>query len=328
MSKQCRGTEHLQARKNSFHLGFACEAGGAKLGNPKMHDDEFAISEPLVHQLVAGQFPQWKDLAIKSVSSSGTDNALFLLGDEMVVRLPRIHWAVGDVEKESQFLPLLAPLLPFEVPVPVGKGAPAHGYPSNWSIYPWLKGNNPIVGSIGDPELLATDLAKFINALHSIDSSNGPVAERGVALQDRDSGTRTAIDELDGQIDKSSVELAWQVALNASVWTKPPVWIHGDLAPGNILLVADRLSAVIDFGALGVGDPACDLIVAWNLLPANVRNIFRSAVNVDEATWMRGRGWALSISLIQLPYYQNRNPELAANARYVINEILREQLGN
>ncbi len=292
-----------------------------------MHDDEFDIDEPLVRRLVDNQFPQWKELSLKSVSSSGTDNALFLLGDKMVVRLPKIHWAIGDLEKESRFLPLLAPLLPVEVPVPLGKGAPVENYPSSWSIYPWLKGENPIVGSISHPDLLATDLANFITALHSIDSSGGPIAGRGIPLQDRDISTRAAINELEGMIDKSAVESAWRSALDATTWGAPPVWIHGDLASGNILLVDDRLSAVIDFGALGIGDPACDLIVAWNLLPADVRHIFRSALIVDDATWARGQGWALSIALIQLPYYQKRNPTLAASARYVINEILQERSG-
>jgi aminoglycoside phosphotransferase (APT) family kinase protein len=295
--------------------------------NSKMHDDEFDISESLVRRLVDEQFPEWKELSLKPVLSSGTDNALFLLGDEMVVRLPRIHWATGDVEKESRFLPLLAPLLPVEVPVPLGKGVPVENYPSSWSIYPWLKGANPIVGSISNPNLLATDLATFITTLHSINLSNGPIAGRGISLQERDTSTRAAIDELEGMIDRPAVESAWKSALDAAIFEGPPVWIHGDLAPGNMLLVDDRLSAVIDFGALGIGDPACDLIVAWNLLPAAVRQIFRGNLNVDDATWARGQGWALSIALIQLPYYQQRNPTLAESARYVINEVLQEHSG-
>ncbi len=297
---------------------------GTKLSKPKIHDDEFDIDEPLVRRLVDDQFPQWKELALKPVSSLGTDNALFRLGEAMVVRLPKINWAKSDVEKEYQFLPLLAPLLPFKVPVPIGKGEQVAEYQSSWSIYPWLNGTNPIVGSISHPDVLATDLANFITVLHSIDTSNGPIAGRGIPLRERDTSTRAAINELGRMIDKPLVELVWQSALDAPIWEMPPVWIHGDLSPGNLLLVDDRLNGVIDFGALGIGDPACDLIVAWNLLPTGVRNIFRSALNVDDATWARGRGWALSIALIQLPYYQQRNPTLAASAQYVINEILQE----
>ena len=289
-----------------------------------MHDEEFEISEFLVRKLVDKQFPQWKDLTLKPIPSNGTDNTLYLLGDDKTVRLPRIGWAIDAVEKECHFLPLLAPLLPFEIPVPVGKGEPFEEYQSNWSIYPWLKGENPIVGSILYPDLLAQDLARFIKVLHSVDILNGPTTGRGVPLQERDADTKTAINEIGNTIDTPLVELAWQSALDAPVWKNPPVWIHGDLTSGNLLLVDDRLSAVIDFGAMGIGDPACDLIVAWNLLPGGVRNIFRSALNVDDATWTRGRGWALSVALIQLTYYQNRSPFIAANARYVIEEILQE----
>jgi aminoglycoside phosphotransferase (APT) family kinase protein len=146
----------------------------------------------------------------------------------------------------------------------------------------------------------------------------------GSPQQERDTSTRAAIKELEGMIDTPAVELAWQSALDAPIWGMPPVWIHGDLASGNLLLEDERLSAVIDFGALGIGDPAVDLIVAWNLLPTGVRRIFRSALNVDDATWTRGRGWALSIALIQLPYYQKRNRTLATSAQYVIHEILQE----
>lgn len=228
------------------------------------------------------------------------------------------------MRKNATSCPLLAPLLPFEIPVPVGKGEPIEEYQSSWSIYPWLKGANPIVGSILYADLLAQDLARFIKVLHSVDILNGPTTGRGIPLQARDADTKAAINEIGNTIDTALVELAWQSALDAPVWKNPPVWIHGDLTSGNLLLVNDRLNAVIDFGAMGIGDPACDLIVAWNLLPGGVRNIFRSALNVDDATWARGRGWALSVALIQLPYYQNRSPFIAANARYVIEEILRE----
>jgi aminoglycoside phosphotransferase (APT) family kinase protein len=290
----------------------------------KMHDNEFEISESLVRKLVDNQFPEWKELALNPIPSNGTDNKLYLLGSKMIVRLPKIDWAVDAVEKECHFLPLLAPLLPFEVPVPLGKGEPIEEYQSSWSIYPWLKGENPIVGSILYPDLLANDLGRFIKELHSIDILNGPTTFRGLPLQDRDAATKAAINELGKTINTPLVELAWQNALDAPVWKNPPVWIHGDLISGNLLLVNDRLSAVIDFGAMGMGDPACDLIVAWNLLPAGERNIFRDALNVDDATWARGRGWALSVSLIQLPYYQTKSPFIAANARHVIDEILQE----
>lgn len=290
----------------------------------RMHADEIDIDASLVGRLLAAQFPQWADLPIEPVASAGTDNAIYRLGDEMAVRLPRIHWATGQADKELRWLPRLAPLLPVAIPVPLGKGEPAEGYPWHWSIYGWLNGENPTVDRFTGPGSLATELAQFVAALHRIDPAGGPPAGRGVPLDERDAPTRTAIDALHGIVDTAAVTAAWDVALQTPAWPGPPVWIHGDLSPGNLLIVAGRLSAVIDFGCLGVGDPACDLIVAWNLLPAETRNVFRAALRVDDATWERGRGWALSIALIQLPYYRSTNPVLAASARHTIAQVLAE----
>ena len=294
--------------------------------NRRMHADEIDIDTRLVGRLLAGQFPQWADLPIEPVPSAGTDNALYQLGDDMVVRLPRIHWAADDVDKEHRWLPRLAPLLPVAIPVPLVKGGPAEGYPWHWSVYRWLDGENPAVDRVTDPGRLAMEMAQFVAALHTIDPTGGPLASRGVPLKERDAATHAAIEALHPMIDTTAVTAAWERALKAPTWSGPPVWVHGDLSPGNLLIVAGRLGAVIDFGALGVGDPACDLIVAWNLLPAQARNVFRSALQIDDATWERGRGWALSIALIALPYYHHTNPVLAANARHVIGEVLDDHL--
>ncbi len=161
-----------------------------------------------------------------------------------------------------------------------------------------------------------------MKALHRIDPTGGPPASRGVPLEMEDDPTRTAIAALRGMVDTHATTAAWDAALQTPAWSGPSVWVHGDLAPGNLLLRGGRLSAVIDFAGLGVGDPACDLIVAWNLLPADARNVFRADLGVDDATWARGRGWGLSVALIQLPYYKDTNPALAANARHVIREVL------
>jgi aminoglycoside phosphotransferase (APT) family kinase protein len=240
----------------------------------------------------------------------------------MVVRLPRIQWAVEDVTKELQWLPRLQPFLPITVPLPLGEGRPGEGYPWAWSVLRWVPGENPILGHLADPTSLATQLARFVGALHRIDPAGGPPAGRGVPLAERNAATRTAIEELRGLIDTAATTQAWQEAMQAPQWARSGVWIHGDLSPGNLLVVDGKLSGVIDFGALGVGDPACDLIVAWNLLPAAAREVYREALEVDEATWARGRGWALSVALIQLPYYKDTNPSLAANARHAIGEVL------
>jgi len=292
-----------------------------------MHADEEHTDVSLVRRLLAAQFPEWAALSIERVPSTGTDNALYRLGDDMVVRLPRIHWAFENVDKDFRWLPVLAPLLPLAIPVPLAKGAPAEGYPWEWGVYPWLEGENPTVGRIADPDSLARDLAQFVEALHGIDLADGPPATRGVPLAMRDDPTRTAIAALRGAIDTDATTAAWDAAVQTPAWSGPSVWVHGDLSPGNLLLQDGRLTAVIDFSGLGVGDPACDLIVAWNLLPPTARNVFRTGLGVDDATWARGRGWALSVALIQLPYYWNTSPALADNARHVIREVLADHHG-
>ena len=288
----------------------------------RMHADEFEADADLVSRLLTRQFPQWADLPLEPVASAGTDNALFRLGAQMVVRLPRILWAVDNVNREQEWLPHLAPLLPVAIPTPLGLGEPDEGYPWRWSVYEWLDGDNPVLNKIVDPISLAKDLAHFVKALRKIDTPGAPLAGRGVPLQERDADTRAAIVALTGMIDSTAVTNAWESALAVPMWSGPPVWIHGDISPGNILLVAGRLNSVIDFGVMGIGDPACDLIVAWNLLPASAREVFRSESQVDDSTWKRGRGWALSIALIQLPYYFQTSPAIAENARHVISEVL------
>lgn len=287
-----------------------------------MHPNEFEINIPLVQKLLIEQFPCWAELPLTPVSSAGTDNALYRLGDDRVVRLPRIDWAVKDVEKECEWLPKIAPFLPIAIPLPLAKGVPTEDYPRPWSVYNWLEGSNPVVAQISD--LLTNDLISFIRALHKADLPNGPISTRGVPLEKQDAETRKALQALDGIVDVRTLTAIWDTALQAPKWSKLPVWVHGDLSPGNLLIQNGRLSAVIDFGNLGIGDPACDLIIAWNLLPGHLRCAFREGLEIDDATWQRGRGWALSVALIQLPYYKDTNPTLANSARHVIQEILED----
>ena len=276
----------------------------------------------LVAQLIGDQFPQWSDLPITMVASAGTDNALFRLGEAMVVRMPRIEWATGELPARSVWLPRLAPRLRFTVPVPLAVGAPDRGYPWSWSIYPWLAGSNPTVGRLDDPPGLARDLAAFITDLRSIDPTGGPSAGyRGEQLRERDDVTRKALDELGDRVDARAVTAAWQEALALPDAEEERVWIHGDLSSGNLLLVNGRLEAVIDFTP-GVGLPDCELIVAWNLLPPSAREVLRTTLGVSDEAWARGRGWALTIALLQLPYYWDTNPPLAQNARHVIEQVL------
>jgi aminoglycoside phosphotransferase (APT) family kinase protein len=300
------------------------------MGAGKMHADEVDHDVSLVRRLLAAQFPQWSDLPVEPVHSAGTDNAIYRLGEDMAVRLPRILGATGDMEKEHRWLPRLAPLLPLEIPVPLAKGMPAEGYPWHWSVYRWLEGETASIERIADPNQAATALGRFVGALQRIDPAEGPLpgthnSYRGAPLARRDAETRAAIGALRGTLHADAVTAAWEAALQAPVWQGRAVWLHGDLIATNLLANHGRLSAVIDFGGMGVGDPACDLLVPWTYLSAETRDVFRAALPVDDATWARGRGWALSWGLIALPYYQDTNPVLAGIARYAIDEALTDQ---
>jgi aminoglycoside phosphotransferase (APT) family kinase protein len=293
-----------------------------------VHADEVATDTSLVRRLLAAQFPDWADLPIERVPSAGTDNAIYRLGEEMAVRLPRVESGTGQLEMEYRWLPRLAPHLPLAIPTPIAMGDPAEGYPWRWSVYRWLEGENATADRL-DLRQAATDLAEFIAALQRIDTTGGPLAgvesPRGVPLAERDAPTRAAITALSGVLDTDAVTAQWEAALRAPLWTGPGVWLHGDLNEGNLLALHGRLTAVIDFGVMGVGDPACDLMVAWTLLTPETRAVFRAALPFDDATWMRGRGWALSWALIVLPYYKNTNPGLCRIAEYTINEVLHER---
>ncbi len=282
-----------------------------------MHENELPTDAALVRRLLAAQFPEWADLPVEHVPSSGTVNALYRLGDDMVVRLPRMDWGAGGVAKDREWLPRLAPLLPVPIPVPLAQGAPGREFPWEWGIYPWLEGEHPDCD--GDAE----SLAAFVGALHRVDLRGGPPARRGRPLAEvQDESAREALLQLGGSIDAGAATAAWDAALEAPQWDGPPVWIHGDLLPANLLVRDGRLTGVIDWGSVGVGDPAVDMIAAWGALTADGRDDFRERLGVDDATWARGRGWALSIGLIALPYYVDTNPVFAGTARRLIREVL------
>lgn len=250
---------------------------------PRMHADEVDVDISVVFRLLTRQFPQWAGLPLKPVRPLGTDNALFRLGDEMVVRLPRRQRTSETLEKELQWLPTLAPHLPLAIPIPQGKGTPAEGYPFPWSVYTSVKGENATVEPVTDLHQLAMDLARFLAAFERVDAAGGPTPGehnffRGVPLRRRDEMTRTAIACLGRAIDSEAVTAAWEAALRAPEWGRSPVWIHGDLDRRNILVEQGRLCGVIDFGCLGVGDPACDVMAAWKLLSPEARHLSNRAL--------------------------------------------------
>ncbi|TXS38856.1 aminoglycoside phosphotransferase family protein [Streptomyces sp. OR43] len=287
-----------------------------------MHADEPRTDASLVHRLIAAQFPQWSGLPVERVGAAGTANAMYRLGDDLVVRLPRTAGSADDIAGEHHWLPRLAPSLPVAIPVPLGAGVPGEGYPHPWSVYGWLDGSCPVVGDTAEAAPLARDLARFVTALHRIDPTDAPPSYRSETLAARNSAVRGALADLRTEIDTAAAAEIWETALRAPAPTGPPVWIHADLQPGNMLTADGRLTAVIDFGCLGLGDPAVDLIVAWYVLPAAARDTFRAAVEADDAAWTRGVGWALSIALMELQYYRETNAFMADTARHVIAEIL------
>lgn len=292
-----------------------------------MHEGEVEIDAARVQRLLAAQFPQWASLPLRRVVSFGTDNALFRLGDELVVRLPRIGWAVGQVEKELQWLPWLAPQLPLAVPQPLALGQPGEGYGWTWGVYRWLPGDMPQLQEVAADLGIAAQLAGFVLALRAVEHTNAPRGdEPSRALHLLNAPTVAAIAASRELLDAPTLQRIsdlWEAAQRLPGWPHEPEWVHGDLHSSNLLLRGGQLSAVLDFSALGLDDPAADLMVAWNAFGAEARQIYREALRPDEATWRRGRAWALSKAMLALPYYQHTNPEIVGRAEFTIREVLR-----
>ncbi|AVT39907.1 phosphotransferase [Plantactinospora sp. BB1] len=309
-------------------------AEGAALATADLPHVEVPTDEALVRRLIAAQFPRWAELPVVRTRSWGTDNAMYRLGDDKVVRLPRFARWAPQVDREHRWLPRLAPHLPLTVPVPLALGQPAEGYPFRWSVCPWLDGENPARGGGPDPDRLARDVAGFIRALRRIDPTGGPAPDasnafRGVPVGDSrpslatDGNLRRRIAALAGLVDTDALAAVWDAALAAvPAWDGRGGWIHGDLAAGNLLTVDGRLRAAIDFGCLAVGDPACDLMVAWTLLPAGSRAVFRAALEVDDASWARGRGWGMAMRVPAPEDFSAADPDRAAYARRIVAEFV------
>ncbi len=284
------------------------------------------IDAALVRNLIDTQFPQWAHLPIEPVATGGWDNRTFHLGDRMTVRLPSAAAYLQQVEKEQRWLPILAPRLPLPIPTPLAKGQPAAGYPWPWSVYEWIEGEQATKERIADLTEFATTLADFLVVLQGIDATGGPAPgthnfQRGGPLDFYDRETREAIEKLGDTIDGAAATGVWETAL-AATWTGDPVWFHGDVAFGNLLVRKGRLSAVIDFGTSGVGDPSCDLAIAWTLFQGESREAFRAALPLDAGTWARGRGWTIWKALIVAanPDPLGHHPE--ADSRRVIDDVI------
>jgi aminoglycoside phosphotransferase (APT) family kinase protein len=284
------------------------------------------ITSQLVSALLAAQFPQWASLPLAPVEPGGWDNRTFRLGDTMAVRLPSAECYAEQVEKEQRWLPWLAPQLPLAVPIPLAVGEPGAGYAWHWSIYRWIDGEPVATARHVDLELLASELARFLVELQSLDATRGPAPgahnfHRGGSLSIYDEQTRRAIAALGKEIDAARATEIWHEAL-ATSWDRAPVWIHGDVAAGNLLLQDAKLHAVIDFGCCAVGDPACDLVAAWTIFDAGSADVFRKRLQLDDATWQRARGWALWKALITLVDELQTRATAADRTRGLISRII------
>jgi aminoglycoside phosphotransferase (APT) family kinase protein len=290
-----------------------------------MHADEQVATTEQVVGLIAAQHPRWAGLDVVPVAEHGTDHCLFRLGDDLVVRMPRVAGAVGQLEKVASWLPRLAPHLPVAVPTQVALGEPGEGFPWPWSVVPWLPGRTAT--TYGERDVpLALDLAAFVNALQSLpvdDAPTPPAGARGAPLHHVDDAVRRAVRLCGDRVDAAAVLAVWDDALGAPEHDGPGVWLHGDLMAGNLLLDdAGRLSGVIDFLSLEAGDPAPDLTAYWNLLASVPRAAFREALDHDDATWRRARGWALAPALTGIPYYWDTAPAFAQRGLRTVEVVL------
>jgi aminoglycoside phosphotransferase (APT) family kinase protein len=297
------------------------------LATGRTADPRPAIDAALARRLVDTQFPQWAELPLKLLDPAGSDHVIYRLGEGLSVRLPSHAGAIRQAKKESEWLPRLALHLPLAVPVAVAVGEPDFDHPWPWAVSRWLDGEVATAEALADSSRAAVQLAGFLTALQAFVPGDFSVEDAredltGRPLADRDRATRAAIAEADGAFDAAAMTELWDAALSAPGWDRPPVWFHGDFHTGNLLTVGGRLSAVIDFGGLGIGDPACDLIIAFTLMSAGSRAAFRAALGVDDATWTRGRGWALATGLNAYTSYAAVNPRVAAQTTRQITEAL------
>jgi aminoglycoside phosphotransferase (APT) family kinase protein len=282
---------------------------------PRVHADELDIPAPLVRKLLEEQFPQWAGLPLERVEPDGTVNVIYRLGDEMSVRLPRRDGADSEEDLEARWLPVLAPHLPVEIPRPIGRGAPGAGYPWCWSIHSWIDGDAPT------RPLDAHDVAAFVTALQRVDATGAPEPSggRGRPLALRDGGVRDALT----RIDAPGARELGEEAMCAPEWEGDRVWLHCDLDARNVLERDGRLAGVLDWGGMGAGDPAVDVMVAWKLVATEERERFRELLGVDDATWLRAQGWVVSQALIALGYYTlETNPAIVAEATRWLAEVL------
>jgi aminoglycoside phosphotransferase (APT) family kinase protein len=297
---------------------------------PRLHDDEVTIDKTLARRLLVDQMPAYGALPLRRTASGGTENAVFRMGDDLAIRMPIRPDAVSGLLKEVRWLPVVAPHLSLAVPEVVATGEPGQGYPFPWAVVRWLEGEDALTARIDSMLEAARTLGFFVSELQGIDMTDAPPPGsegfvRGLPLAGRDETFRASLAQCEGLLDVDAVEQIWDDALAAPGWDGPPVWLHADLIPGNLLVREGRLAGVLDFGAMATGDPAYDITPAWHPLEGDSRRAFLEIVAADEATIRRARGLVVSGSVIALPYYLHTNPSMVATARRGIRAVLEDQ---
>lgn len=293
-----------------------------------MHEDELAVDEELVRRLLVAQMPDRADLPLVAVEPWGTDNAIWRLGDDLVVRLPRIAWAAGQVDREATWLPRLAPHLPVTVPEPVAVGEPGCGYPHRWALHRWIPGEGAALDRIADPVAFALDLAEVARSLQAVPPQGAPAARnRARPVQAYDEATRRAIAGAAHLIDAAAALAVWEEALDAVSHRGAPVWVHGDLE-GNCLVREGRLGGLVDWGSACAGDPAVDVQVVWSpLFTEESRQAFLDVLDVDSDTVARSRGAAINQACAALPYYLDTYSLIVARSRHKLAALGVEAVG-
>lgn len=289
-----------------------------------LHKGEFQIDPRVVRRLLRDQLPQWADLLLRRLDTSGTVNAMFRLGDGMLVRLPRTPEFSAGPQREAHWLPVFASELPLEVPDYVTLGTPTEWYPSHWSVLGWIEGTNATASTVDSLDEAARTLADFVVALRGVSTLGAPEggSYRGFGLAKADRSFRRWTARLPADVDRGAVLRSWEACLEAGEWTGPPTWFHSDLHSANLLARNGALVAVIDWEGVTVGDPSSDYVAAWWLFDAKSRETFRRAVQAHDADWRRGMGWALHMAVAAIPYYTDTNPAFAAQARRALNEVM------
>lgn len=313
------------SQTNKFGSGIWCHKS-SRAGSLSVTDDRINIQTDLVRKLVLSQFPQFENLPISRVANPGWDNHTFRLGHEMIIRMPSAKRYASQVKKEQKWLPWLSSRVTYTLPEPLFQGKPEKDYPWDWSIYKWIEGKSLSEAGVAEKKPIAKSLAQFLRELHRLNASDGPHAgeqnfHRGGDLNVYDGESRDALAALKNEIDTKSAGEIWERSLK-SRWQNVPVWVHGDLNPANMLIKDGELHAVIDFGSCAIGDPACDLSMAWTYFEGHSNEAFRSALGLDRQTWERAQGWTLWKALISLRAEKNLGSTRAHKLKKLIQELI------